>query len=134
MNKHTRELLALRDRELTSAYKKFLKEEFLKGDKINRRQVIERTIHESRPHFHVSYEHAYKVLSSIRNHGAPQSFKLTLHQQMWQELLLLVEEEMNAHPYLSMGHALSRVLAEKRASRFYLSHNYCYKRLYKIEH
>lgn len=133
MNKHTRELLALRDRELTSAYKKFLKEEFLKGDKINRRQVIERTIHESRPHFHVSYEHAYKVLSSIRNHGAPQSFKLTLHQQMWQELLLLVEE-MNAHPYLSMGHALSRVLAEKRASRFYLSHNYCYKRLYKIEH
>ena len=132
MNKHTRELLALRDSELTSAYKKFLKEEFLRGDKISRHQVIERTIHESRPHFHVSYEHAYKVLSSIRNHGAPHSFKLTLHQQMWQELLTLVEEEMKARPYLSMGHALSRVLAEKRASRFYLSHDYCYKRLYKI--
>lgn len=132
MNKHTRELLAMRDSELTSAFKKFLKEEFLKGDKINRRKVIERTIHESRPHFHVSYEHAYKVLSTIRNHGTSQSFKLTLHQQMWQELLSLVEEEMAARPHLNMGHALSRVLAEKRASRFYLSHDYCYKRLYNI--
>lgn len=132
MNKHTRELLALRDSELTSAYKKFLKEEFLRGDKISRHRVIERTIHESRPHFHVSYEHAYKVLTTIRNHGTSKSFKLALHQQMWHELLSLVEEEMTARPYLSLGHALSRVLAEKRASRFYLSHNYCYKYLYKI--
>ncbi|MBQ7942290.1 MAG: hypothetical protein IJ328_07805 [Muribaculaceae bacterium] len=133
MNKHTNELLAMRDNELTSAYKKFLKEEFLKGGKINRRKVIERTITESRPHFHVSFEHAYKVLSTIRNHGTKNCFKLTLHQQMWQELLTLVEEELTSRPYLSMGHALSRVLAEKRASRFYLSHDYCYKRLYKIE-
>lgn len=132
MTKHTNELLALRDRELTSAYKKFLKEEFLKGGNINRRKVVERTIHESRPHFHVSFEHAYKVLSTIKNHDAGQTFKLTLHQQMWKELLSLVNEEMVARPYLNMGHALSRVLAEKRASRFYLSHEYCYKRLYKL--
>ena len=133
MTTHTNELLALRDSELTSAYKRFLKEAFRKGGKINRKQVVERTIHESRPHFHVSYEHAYKVLSTIRNRGAKSAFRLTLHQQMWQELLSLVEEEMKQHPYLNMGHALSRVLAEKRASRFYLSSDYCYKRLYNIE-
>lgn len=132
MTKHTHELLALRDQELLYAYKKFLKEEYEKGIPVNRRKVIERAIFESRPHFHVSFEHAYKVLTTIRNHGTT-SFRCTLHQQMWQELLSLVNEEMQARPYLNMSNALSRVLADKRASRFYLSPDYCYKRLYKIE-
>lgn len=130
MKKHN-ELLALRDRELVAGYKKILKEEFEKGAPINRREVVNRVIKESRPHFHVSYEHAYKVLSTIRN-SENQVFRKTLRQQMWKELLTLVEEEMRERPYLNMGHALSRVLAEKRASRFYLSHEYCYKRLYNI--
>lgn len=130
MKKHN-ELLALRDRELVAGYKKILKEEFEKGAPINRREVVNRVIKESRPHFHVSYEHAYKVLSTIRN-SENQVFRKTLRQQMWKELLTLVEEEMRERPYLNMGHALSRVLAEKRASRFYLSHEYCYKRLYDI--
>lgn len=130
MKKHN-ELLALRDRELVAGYKKILKEEFEKGTPINRREVVNRVINESRPHFHVSYEHAYKVLSTIRN-SENQVFRKTLRQQMWKELLTLVEEEMRERPYLNMGHALSRVLAEKRASRFYLSHEYCYKRLYNI--
>lgn len=132
MTKHTNELLALRDRELMAAYKKVLKEEFEKGERINRSDIVNRVIHESHPHFHVSYEHAYKVLSSVRNHGT-QGFRLTLRQQMWHELNMLVNEEMQARPYLSMSHALSRVLAEKRASRFYISHDYCYRKLYKIE-
>lgn len=131
MTKHTNELLALRDRELMAAYKKVLKEEFEKGERINRRNIIQRVIHESRPHFHVSYEHAYKVLSSVRNHGTA-GFRITLRQQMWHELQSLVEAEMEARPYLSMSHALSRVLAEKRASRFYLSPEYCYRKLYNI--
>ena len=130
MKKHN-ELLALRDRELVAGYKKILKEEFEKGAPINRREVVNRVIKESRPHFHVSYEHAYKVLRTIRN-SENQVFRKTLRQQMWKELLTLVEEEMRERPYLNMGHALSRVLAEKRASRFYLSHEYCYKRLYNI--
>ena len=49
-----------------------------------------------------------------------------------EELLELVEAEMKERPYLNFGHALSRVLAEKRASRFYISPEYCYKYLYNI--
>lgn len=131
MNKHENELLEMRDHELAVAYKKLLKEEFAKGGKISRRHIVERVIHETHPHFHVSFEHAYKVLSTIKHHGV-NNFKLTLRQQMWLELQSLVEEEMLARPYLNMGHALSRVLAEKRASRFYISPSYCYKRLYDI--
>lgn len=132
MNKHTNELLAMRDRELIAAYKKFLKEEFEKGTPVNRREIINRVILESRPHFHVSYEHAYKVLSTIRN-SSNRIFRKTLRQQMWQELLSLVEDEIRERPYLNLGHALSRVLAEKRASRFYISPIYCYKHLYSIK-
>ncbi len=122
-------LIQLRNRELMIAYKQFLKEEFERGDKVNRQKIVKRILSEYKPHFHVSYEHAYKVLTTIRNHGT-QTFKKTLRQQMWQELLTLVEQEMATHPRLNMGHALSRVLITKRASRFYLSENYCYKYLY----
>lgn len=132
MIKHTNELLAMRDNELISAYKRVLKDEFNKGNKINRKHVIERTIHESKPHFHVSFEHAYKVISTIRNTDGIL-FRKSLRQEMWQELLSLVDAEMRERPYLNMGHALSRVLAEKHASRFYLSTEYCYKKLYKIK-
>lgn len=131
MAKQENELLEMRNRELVASYKKILKDEFEKGESVNRKKIVERVIFESKPRFHVSYEHAYKVLSSIRNHGVG-GFKLTLRQEMWRELLELVEEEMRARPYLNMGDALSRVLAEKRASRFYLSPAYCYKYLYNI--
>lgn len=131
MTKHENELRMMRDRELVAAYKKFLKEEFSKGNRIDRKQVIKRVIEESRPHFHVSFEHAYKVLSTVRQHGT-KAFKCTLRQQMWSELLSLVEEEMREKPYLSMSNALSRVLAFRRASRFYISPEYCYKYLYKF--
>lgn len=131
MGKHENELRIMRDRELVAAYKKFLKEEFSKRNKIDRKQVIKRVIEESHPHFNVSFEHAYKVLSTVRLHGT-KAFKCTLRQQMWSELLALVEEEMREKPYLSMSNALSRVLAFRRASRFYISPEYCYKYLYKL--
>lgn len=131
MKQRSNELLEMRNRELVASYKKKLKEEYAKNGAVNRRKVVERVIHESHPRFHVSYEHAYKVLSSGRRHRF-NGFRLSLRRQMWLELLDLVEAEMRERPYLNMGHALSRVLAEKRASRFYLSPEYCYKYLYNI--
>lgn len=131
MSKHENELRVMRDRELIAAYKKFIKEEFANGNRIDRKQVVKRVVEEYRPHFHVSFEHAYKVLSSVRQHGTV-AFKCTLRQQMWSELLSLVEEEMRDKPYLTLNTALSRVLAFRRASRFYISPEYCYKYLYKL--
>lgn len=131
MNNKSNELREMRDKELLSAYKKIIKEEFETGNHIDRKRVVKRVIEESHPHFHVSFEHAYKVLSSIRIHGT-KNFKCTLRQQMWSELLALVEGEMRVKPYLTLSNALSRVLASKRASRFYISPEYCYKYLYKF--
>lgn len=131
MTKLSNEFLEMRNKELIASYKKILKEEFAKSGVVSRRRIVERVIYESHPRFHVSYEHAYKVLSTVRNHGFG-GFKLSLRRQMWQELLELVEAEMKERPYLNFGHALSRVLAEKRASRFYISPEYCYKYLYNI--
>lgn len=131
MSNKVNELREMRDKELLSAYRKVIKEEFEAGKHIDRKRVIKRVIEESHPHFHVSFEHAYKVLSSVRIHGT-ESFKCTLRRQMWSELLALVEEEMQAKPYLTLSNALSRVLASKRASRFYISPEYCYKYLYKF--
>ena len=131
MKTHENELRLLRDRELVAAYKKFLKEEYADGNKIDRRKIIKRVLNEYRPLFHVSFEHAYKVLSTIRHHGT-KVFKCTLRQQMWSELHSLVEQELKERPYLNFSTALSRVLASERASRFYLSPEYCYKYLYKI--
>ena len=131
MKKHENDLLEMRNRELVASYKRFLKEEYEKGGAVNRMRVIERVVYESRPRFHVSFEHAYKVLSTIRHHGFG-GFRLTLRQEMWRELWNYVEAEMRERPYLNLGHALSRVLAEKRASRFYLSPSYCYKYLYNL--
>ena len=121
----------MRNKELVASFKKILKEEFAKNEALNRRRVVQRVIHESRPRFYVSYNRAYKVLTSARIHGF-NSHRLSLRQQMWRELLMLVETEMQEHPFLNFGHALARVLAEKRASRFYLSPEYCYKYLYNI--
>ena len=125
------DLLEMRNKELLACYKKFLKEEYDANKMVSRRRVVERVIFESRPRFHVTFSHAYKVLTSARNHGFGR-FKLSLRRQMWRELLTLVEQEQVERPYLNFGHALSRVLAEKRASRFYLSPDYCYKFLYNI--
>lgn len=125
------ELLELRNKELVDSYKRILKDEYAKNSVVNRRKVVDRVIHESHPHFHVSFPHAYKVLSTIRHHGS-KGFRQTLRQQMWHELYLLVIDEMRRLPLLSFGNAISRVLAEKRASRFFLSHDYCYKFLYDI--
>lgn len=131
MKTHENELRLLRDKELANAYKRILKEEFDNGNKIDRRKIITRLLNEYRPLFHVSFEHAYKVLSTIRNHGT-KVFKCTLRQQMWNELLSLVENELKNRPYLNLSTALSRVLASQRASRFYITPEYCYKYLYKI--
>ena len=131
MEKHENELRIMRDRELIYAYKKILKDEYARGCKIDRKRVIKRVIEESKPHFHVSFEHAFKVLSSVRNHGTG-NFKCTLRQQKWNELMSLVNQEMQDKPYLNLSTALSRVLAFKRASRFYISPEYCYKYIYKF--
>ena len=131
MKQQSNYLLAMRNKELIESYKRILRDEYARGGTIDRRRVVMRVLRESRPMFHVSYDHAYKVLSVARRRGF-NHFKHPHRRQMWRELASLVHDEMHRHPRLSMGDALSRVLASCRASSFYLSPDYCYKLLGNI--
>ena len=131
MTKQSNQLLAMRNKELVNSYKRILRDEYAHSGTIDRRHVVMRVLRESRPMFHVSYQHAYKVLSVARRHGFDH-FKQPHRRQMWRELSSLVDDEMRMHPHLCMSHALSRVLASRRASSFYLSPDYCYKLLGNI--
>ena len=125
-----RELTKMRDAELLRDYRKKLGEA-MKGDGvINRMKIIEEVLAEGRPRYYLQFTQAYNVMSRI-NHRGITGRKLTLKNRMWLEIHGKVKQMMAENEGMVMHEALTRVLFDGRASRYYISPQYAYRYLYE---
>ncbi|MBQ0114499.1 MAG: hypothetical protein KBT10_01300 [Bacteroidales bacterium] len=117
-----------RDREFLTMYRQALDLMLAQHVRDPRREAIRFTIHHSSPRYHVSYERAYIVVCRILN-GDGNPLVPSLQAQMWQEIADRVNS-LRTSAGLSIARALDFVLEHCRASRFFISENYAYTRLY----
>ena len=92
-----------------------------------KRLAVTWTIYNSSPHYHVSYERAYKVVRSLLN-GTAQPLRDSLQLQMWREIARRVNM-LRAQGRMSVARALEFVLEHCRASRFFVTERYAYETL-----
>ncbi len=129
---HVRNFTRMRDAELLRDYREKIAEAMKSGGEINRHKIVRDVLHSGRPHYYVSFDQAYNVMSEINTHGLP-SRKLTLKQQMWMEIYDKMQQLRERHPNLAIHAALARVLLSERASRYFISEDYAYKHLYRVQ-
>ncbi len=129
---HVRNLTRMRDAELLRDYREKLAEAMKTGGEINRQEIVRAVILGCRPRYYLNFDQAYNVMSEIKTHGLPCR-KLTLKQQMWMEIYGKVKQLIEQHPNLAVHAALARVLLNERASRYFISEDYAYKRLYRVQ-
>lgn len=119
-----------RDLELLIAYRTMLG--MLLGGDTADEQVKERALRLAlnfgRPHYNVSFEHAYRMLCE---HKRQRWSKRRECDAMWREIAHKVSL-LEARCGLSRAQALSFVLDHCRASRFFISERYAHYRLQLI--
>lgn len=120
----------MRDAELLRDYRKKLGEAMKGSGVINRMKIIEEVLAEGRPRYYLRFSQAYNVMSRI-NHQGITGRKLTLKNQMWLEIYGKVQQMMEEDKGLAMHEALTRVLFDGRASRYFISPQYAYRYLYE---
>lgn len=128
--RNKRELTKMRDAELLRDYRKKLGEAMKGSGVINRMKIIEEVLAEGRPRYYLRFSQAYNVMSRI-NHQGITGRKLTLKNQMWLEIYGKVQQMMEEDKGLAMHEALTRVLFDGRASRYFISPQYAYRYLYE---
>ena len=101
-----------------------------------RRVALEIALATGAPPYHVGYDRACIVVSHLLRHDTSFSLKSTVNQEMWLELTGKVECLMQQGK-MSMSRAITLVLEQCRASRFYLTHDHAWaiiKRMLKLMH
>ena len=116
-----------RDREFLQLYTQALELALTQRVPDAKRLAVTWTIYNSSPHYHVSYERAYKVVRSLLN-GSAQPLRDSLQLQMWREIAGRVKM-LRDRGKMSVAKALEFVLEHCRASRFFVTERYAYETL-----
>ncbi len=122
-----------RDREFVALYRKKVAQRFLSKKEIVRKELIAEVLAEGRPYYHVGFEYALSVVSRMKR-GLSICHKKSLRRKMWMEIMGHVDTLMMRRPHYKLSEALAIVLAEYRASQFFMSHEYARKYLYRCVH
>ena len=116
-----------RDREFLDMYDKALASVLKQNISNPKRVAVRWTIYNSCPHYHVSFDRAYKVVSHLLRKGyAP--LMPSLQASMWMEIAQRVRSLIN-DAGMSIAKAIDFVLTNCRASRFFISEHYAYTTL-----
>lgn len=86
------------------------------------------TLENGTPHYHVSFERAYRVVNKLL--GGTGHVKGTLRREFWNEITDRVRQ-LIADGAMSVAAAVEFVLEHCRASRFFLSFNYARTHFYE---
>lgn len=113
-----------RDKEFLTTYKAALAHLIESKVKNPKLLAVRWTILNSSPHYHVSYERAYKVICHILRHNE-LPIKPSLQACMWNEIAQRVKA-LTGNGITSISKALELVLTHCRASRFFISEHYAY--------
>ena len=130
--KNQRELTRLRAAELLRDYRRRLSAAMESGEEINRMKIIEEVLATGRPRYYLQFSQAYNVMARI-NHRGITGRKLSLKNAMWLEIYEKVQAMMAENEGMPMHVALTRVLGEGRASRYFITPRYAYRYIYEVQ-
>lgn len=116
-----------RDREFMETYLQALELFIKQGVRNPKRLAVRWAIKHGAPHYHVSYERAYKVITYMLRRGCNPLLP-SLQAEMWQEIAERVRELIDSAG-LSVVRAIDFVLVHCRASRFFITEHYAYATL-----
>ncbi|MBO7609086.1 MAG: hypothetical protein J6S96_02640 [Muribaculaceae bacterium] len=116
-----------RDLEFIETYKAALEQLISAKVKNPKMEAVRWTIFNGAPHYHVSYERAYRVVCKIL-HEKSSPIKPSLQACMWNEIAQRVSS-LTQYGRVSVAKALELVLLHCRASRFFISEHYAYANL-----
>ncbi|MCF0182679.1 MAG: hypothetical protein HUK11_10600 [Muribaculaceae bacterium] len=120
-----------RDTEFIKAYRRVLELMIERGVPDARRAAIEFTVAHVQPRYHVSYDRAYNVVTEIIA-GRGNPVKPSLQAQMWEEIAQRVRQLITSKQ-ISIARAVEFVLEHCRASRFFITPDYAYHHIRRIE-
>lgn len=123
----------MRNRELAAEFKRRLSGAFTSGNYQTREGLIDQMLRESRPKYDVSYDYAVRVMYAMVRDGKPCPARRSNKQAMWEEIRRHVERVMDKRR-CSIPEAVATVLAEQKASRYFLSYKQASKIIYHEKH
>ena len=112
-----------RDNELRADYYRTKEKWDCEGRSYSNRALLEYVLDTGHPHYHFSFDYARRMLNKVGLDGFLHC-KSTLHQAMWHEIADKVAILRRKFPEKTVTEALSLVLADGRASKYYLKYNY----------
>ncbi|MBQ7689588.1 MAG: hypothetical protein IJT30_00100 [Muribaculaceae bacterium] len=112
-----------RDREFLACYTQALQLAIAQRVPNAQQLAVCWTIHNGSPHYHVSYERAYKVVRRLLADGTEPPIRESLQLEMWREIARRVAA-LTAGTRVSVAKALEFVLEYGRASRFFVTERY----------
>ena len=118
----------LRNHRLLADYRRHLSSALSEGRYSNREQLVREVLRENRPPFDVSFDYALKVMYKMLR-DKQECPARGLKRKMWLELQGHVEACMLRRNY-TIAEAVAKVLAEQRASRYFLSYKQASKIIY----
>lgn len=120
---------SLRNNELLKDYRCCLAEELSTGSYTGREDMIRRMLVKCQPKYDVSFDYALRVMYAMLRDGKPCPAKGSCKREMWEEIMRHTERIVGKRG-CSIADALATVLAEKRASRYFLSYKQASKIIY----
>lgn len=123
----------MRNQELIGNWRRCLKDAFDSDAYDCRDTVIDKALTCGRPRYDVSYDYAMRMAQCIVRDGKACPVSNPLKRQMWEEICGHVREAMRSRGY-TLARALAYVLAEKRASRYFISRKQASKIIYYEKH
>lgn len=123
----------IRNQELIQNWRRCLKEAFDTDAYDCRDNVLERALTHGTPRYDVSYDYALRMVYCMVRDGKPCPVTNPLKRMMWEEICRHVRRTAERRGY-KLADALATVLAEKKASRYFISKKQASKIIYHERH
>lgn len=103
------------------------------GEAVPISTIIERAIYTPAPGYYIDFKYAYRRIAELNACGEVKT-KSALRRQMWSEIAQKVKALMDVSSRLTLNNALTRVLADSRSSRYFITPAYAYRLYYSLSH
>ena len=119
----------MRNQELMSSWRQYLKRVMDSEAYKGRGEVIDGVLAGGTPRYDVSYDYAVRVMYWMLRDHRPAPCRRSLKRQMWEEISRHVRRTIERRG-CSIPEAVAVVLAEKKASRYFISQKQASKIIY----
>ncbi len=123
------ESLETRDRDFLRTYSRLRKR--CRGERLTASQLVKRAVETEAPSYYVTFDYAYRMLRLLRNGRIPRRYS-DIKRQQWEEIKNRVDSTRKRYRMRDDSSALSLVLADGRASRFFISPAYALRLLQNL--